>query len=89
MQKRLRCADLIALGIVNNRPCLRNWILKHGFPPGQLTGPNTRTWTESEVTQWLDSRPVAPKDTPAGRGGGRKAKAAQPAGAFTDFPETS
>jgi predicted DNA-binding transcriptional regulator AlpA len=61
VQKRLRYRDLLALGIVNNRPTLQNWIKKRGFPPGQLTGPNSRTWGEAEVQRWLDRRPTAPK----------------------------
>ena len=40
MRRRLRYADLLALGIVNNRPTLQNWIRDRGFPRGQLTGPN-------------------------------------------------
>jgi predicted DNA-binding transcriptional regulator AlpA len=64
MRKRLRYADLLALGIVNNRPTLQNWIRKLGFPPGQLTGPNSRTWDEAEVETWLASRPTGPKPAP-------------------------
>jgi len=67
MRKRLRLADLIALGIVRNRPTLNSWIQKHGFPAGQLTGPNSRTWDEGEVQAWLDNRPTAPKPFPARR----------------------
>jgi hypothetical protein len=62
MGKRLRFRDLKAGGIVNNRVTLKNWILKQGFPPGQLTGPNTRTWDEdTEINPWLASRPTASK----------------------------
>lgn len=64
MQKRLRFIDLKARGIVNNRVTLGNWIKDRGFPPGQLTGPNTRTWGEDEVQQYIDNRPSAPKSTP-------------------------
>jgi hypothetical protein len=54
MGKRLRFGDLKARGIVKNRVTLRNWILKQNFPPGQLTGPNTRTWDEeTEINPWL------------------------------------
>jgi hypothetical protein len=63
--KRLRYSDLKARGIVKNRMTLRNWILKYGFPPGQLTGPNTRTWGEDEVDQYVATRPTGPKPTPA------------------------
>jgi predicted DNA-binding transcriptional regulator AlpA len=65
MRKRLRYADLERLGIVKNRASLGNWIKREGFPAGQLTGPNSRTWDEDEVQAWLDSRPTAPKLTPS------------------------
>jgi hypothetical protein len=69
MGKRLRFRDLKARGIVNNRVTLKSWIRKHGFPPGQLTGPNTRTWDEdTEINPWLDSRPTAPKPAPIVKG---------------------
>lgn len=74
MRKRLRYADLHELGIVNNRETLGNWIRKRGFPPGQLTGPNSRTWSDIEVQAWLDSRPVAPKPTPKAKNQGRPRK---------------
>jgi predicted DNA-binding transcriptional regulator AlpA len=64
VKPRLRYRDLKARGVINNRPTLQNWIKKRGFPRGQLTGPNTRTWTEEEVGVWLDNRPVAPKPIP-------------------------
>jgi hypothetical protein len=53
-QHHLRYADLKVRGIVNNRVTLKNWIEKLGFPPGRMIGPNTRTWTEAEVTDWLN-----------------------------------
>jgi hypothetical protein len=59
--RRLRYPDLVARGIVNNRATLKNWIEKQGFPPGQLTGPNTRTWGDGEVQGYLDNRPTEPK----------------------------
>jgi predicted DNA-binding transcriptional regulator AlpA len=64
MRKRLRYRDLRALGIVDNRPTLRQWILKRGFPRGQLTGPNVRTWGEDEIERWIASRPTGPKAAP-------------------------
>jgi predicted DNA-binding transcriptional regulator AlpA len=76
MQKRLRYADLERLGVVNNRATLSNWIRKRGFPVGQLTGPNSRTWGESEVQRWLDGRPTAAKSTPSTKR--RQAKADRP-----------
>jgi predicted DNA-binding transcriptional regulator AlpA len=83
MGKRLRFRDLKARGIVANRATLRNWIRDRGFPPGQLTGPNTRTWDEDiEINPWLASRPTAPKPAPVVKGRrGRPAKATQQPGA--------
>jgi hypothetical protein len=54
VEKLLRFADLVALGIVKNRQDpkrLRN------FPPGKLTGKNTRTWTEAEIDAYRESCP--------------------------------
>ena len=62
--KRLRYRDLVALGIVGTRPTLQSWIRHRGFPPGQLTGPNSRTWGEDEVCNWLAMRPTKPKAAP-------------------------
>jgi len=62
--RRLRYCDLAERNIVKNRVTLRNWIRDLGFPPGQLTGPNTRTWSEGEVAAYLAGRPTAPKATP-------------------------
>lgn len=74
-KRRLRYRDLEARGIVRNRITLANWIRDRGFPPGQLTGPNTRTWGEGEVDKWIRSRPVAPKPVlPARRPRGRPRK---------------
>jgi predicted DNA-binding transcriptional regulator AlpA len=74
MEKRLRYADLERLGIVNNRVTLQHWINKLGFPRGQLTGPNSRTWGENEIQAWLDSRPTGLKATPTTKGRHRKAE---------------
>jgi predicted DNA-binding transcriptional regulator AlpA len=74
--RRLRFADLQALGIVYSRQNLAKWIQNYGFPAGQLTGPNTRTWSEEEVRKWLANRPAAPKPTP--KSPGRPRKAAEP-----------
>ncbi len=72
MQRRLRYADLIELGVINNRSTLGNWIRYRGFPAGQLTGPNLRTWGEADVQAWLDARPIAAKATPRSPGRPRK-----------------
>lgn len=75
MGKRLRYADLKARGIVKNRATLRNWQQKLGFPLGQMTGPNTRTWDEdTEINPWLESRPTEPKPAPVGNRRGRPRK---------------
>ena len=76
MNHRLRYRDLEARGIVRNRQTLKNWIEKEGFPPGELTGPNTRTFDEKKVEAWLESRPTKPKQayqTKRPRGRPRKA----------------
>ena len=57
MEKRLRFADLVALGLFNNRNTLKNWIRDYGFPTGQLTGPNTRTWSEAEIEAYIKTPP--------------------------------
>jgi hypothetical protein len=75
MRKRLRYSDLLALNVVRNRATLRNWIRNGGFPPGQLTGPNSRTWSEAEIQNWLDSRATTPKPKPVGNRRGRPRKA--------------
>jgi hypothetical protein len=80
MQKRLRYADLESLGIVKSRAILGVWIKKRGFPRGQLTRPNSRTLAADEIQAWLDSRPTAPKATPATRRG-RRRKSTDHAGA--------
>jgi hypothetical protein len=87
VEKRLRYSDLKAQGIVNNRTTLANWIKdpKIKFPPGQLTGPNTRTWGEdSDIKPFLASRPTEPKPAPPpprpGRHRGRPRKAETGAG---------
>jgi hypothetical protein len=78
IQKRLRYIDLVERNIVRNRQTLKNWIDKNGFPTGQLTGPNLRTWGEDDVRVWLDSRPTQPKPTPSIRPGRPRKAAANP-----------
>jgi predicted DNA-binding transcriptional regulator AlpA len=79
MQKRLRYRDLEARGLFTNRNTLKNWISKRGFPRGQMTGPNSRTWSEDEVERWLANRPIDPKGAhpvrPGSRPRGRPRKA--------------
>jgi hypothetical protein len=69
ISRRLRFCDLVALNIVRNRVTLGLWVKHRGFPPGQLTGPNSRTWSEDEVRDWLNRRPTAPKPSPKNRRG--------------------
>ena len=57
MERFLRFRDLRERGIVNSWPSLTIKIETQGFPPGRKLGPNTRAWTESEITAWVDSRP--------------------------------
>lgn len=54
----IRFADLKARGIVNSRVQLKNLQVKVDFPLGRLIGLNTRAWTEDEIAEWLESRPV-------------------------------
>jgi predicted DNA-binding transcriptional regulator AlpA len=83
MHRLLRFGDLVALGLVNNRQTLKNWIRDRGFPRGRLVGPNSRVWPEREIEAWLSSRPTAPKSAPVikGRRPGRPRKAEKPAAA--------
>ena len=74
MEKRLRYRDLVALGIVRNRATLSNWIRDRGFPRGQLTGPNTRTWGDDEIAGFLAARPVEPKPAPTLKPGSRRGR---------------
>jgi predicted DNA-binding transcriptional regulator AlpA len=70
--KRLRYRDLVALGIIRNRPTLQNWIKDRGFPAGRLLGPNSRTWGEDEVADWLARRPTESKPAPPPPGPGKR-----------------
>jgi hypothetical protein len=69
MRRWLRFRDLKARGIVNNWPTLKNRIEKHGFPPGVMTGPNERTWTEEEIEEYRKRCPV---EGPAPRGAAKE-----------------
>jgi len=71
MGERIRFAGLRARGVFSNRTSLANAIAGKGlrpgeqpFPPGKLTGPNSRSWDwDDEVVPWLAARPSAPKRT--------------------------
>jgi hypothetical protein len=58
MTHLLRFADLQERGIVNSWPQLKRLQELHGFPAGKMLSPNIRAWRESEVDEWLDSRPT-------------------------------
>jgi hypothetical protein len=64
LQKRLRYRDLEALGLFTNRQTLKNAVDRYGFPPGALTGENSRTWGEADVARWIASRQTKPKPSP-------------------------
>jgi hypothetical protein len=81
--RRLRFRDFKERGIVSNYTTLRNRIKFDGFPPGEMTGRNERSWDEGAVEAWLTSRPQGLKPVPAKDrerpvGAGRKRKAATP-----------
>ncbi len=56
--KFLRYADLVKIGVINNRVTLSRWIATEGFPAGIMLGPNSRAWPEESVNAWLLNRPV-------------------------------
>ena len=59
--KLIRYNDLVENGVVSSRMTLKRMIDDQGFPPGRLVTPNARAWTEAEVNQWIEERPVARK----------------------------
>ena len=69
MTKLLRFRDLKERGIINNWPTLRARIDRDGFPPGRMVGPNSRAWTETEIDEWIGSRPTV---GPAPRGAAKR-----------------
>jgi hypothetical protein len=58
---RLTYRDLLELKLVRNRATLRNRVLYHGFPPGRLTGPNSRTWGRGEIRDYIAGCPTEPR----------------------------
>jgi predicted DNA-binding transcriptional regulator AlpA len=67
IDKFLRFRDLQERGVIKNRVTLHNRIKNEGFPEGRKLGPNTRVWTETEVVEWLASRPTDRKPWPTPR----------------------
>jgi predicted DNA-binding transcriptional regulator AlpA len=78
MTKLLRFAALKARGIVESWPQLKRLQKHYGFPQGRMLSPNVRTWTEAEIDDWYETRPVegpAPRGAAkAGKGRPRKSK---------------
>lgn len=83
MQRLLRFRDLQAAGIVNNWTSINYKVKHYGFPLGKYLSPNTRVWTDEEISAWVDSRPSAVTPANARKGAAarsvRTAKAAQAA----------
>jgi hypothetical protein len=72
---------LLAFCDLRERKIARSWqqlgrlIKKENFPPGKMLGPNSRRWTEDEVTSWYEQRPdPAPVSDKPLRGGAKLVK---------------
>ena len=52
----LSYADLVRLGIVNNRTQLSRLTKCQNFPEGFLISANARRWQEEEVDEWIELR---------------------------------
>ena len=65
----LRFRDLKARNIVKNWPNLKRKVKYQGFPPGRMTGPNERSWTEEEIDAYREGCPV---EGPEPRGAAKK-----------------
>jgi predicted DNA-binding transcriptional regulator AlpA len=61
-----RFPDLVAAGLVASRTSLLRLIDKQGFPPGIMTGRNTRVWRVNDIEEWIATRSTARKVTPQG-----------------------
>ena len=55
----IRFKELKARNVVGSWPQLRDLQERSGFPLGRLIGA-VRCWTETEIAEWLESRPVEP-----------------------------
>jgi hypothetical protein len=49
-------SDLVEMGIFKNRPSLDRATKNDGFPPGFLTGVNSRRWNPEDVHHWVERR---------------------------------
>jgi predicted DNA-binding transcriptional regulator AlpA len=56
VSKLFSFADLVGLGIVNNRTQLSRLQKNLGFPSGFLLSENARRWHEAEIEEWLGRR---------------------------------
>ena len=55
-RKLFRYADLVKIGVVNNRMTLKRWIESGDFPAPLRLGANTIAWRTEEVREWMDAR---------------------------------
>jgi hypothetical protein len=65
----LRFRDLKARNIVKSWTQLKNKVEHQNFPPGKMTGPNERSWTEEEIEEYRERCPV---EGPGPRGAAKK-----------------
>jgi predicted DNA-binding transcriptional regulator AlpA len=59
MHAVLRFKDLVESRLVKTWTDVRNLVRNHDFPPGRMLTNRVRVWTEPEIKDWLQSRPVA------------------------------
>ena len=54
----LRFGDLKARNVVKSWAQLKRLVENYGFPPGRMLSPNVRAWTDDEIDEWLETRPI-------------------------------
>ena len=54
----LRYADLERMQLCRSRSQLNHMMAKEGFPTGFLLSSNIRAWKQSEIEDWIASRPT-------------------------------
>jgi hypothetical protein len=59
MKTWFRFRDLKARGLVKSRPQLKRLVDRGIFPPGRMIGPNARAWSDEEIEEYENSRPIA------------------------------